>query len=291
MSGALPPCETLTLAAHPQWLEIRLNRPRARNAMSFQMVEELSAVFSALGADTQAVLIRGAGGHFCAGGDVRDMAAVLQQRKPSEGAEEESDPLVSANRRFGTLLSQLQRAPQFLLVALEGAVMGGGFGLACVSDLALALPSAEFGMPEVTLGITPAQIAPFVVARIGLTAARRLALMGQRIGAEEALRLGLIHELCADEATLQEAIQRSLVAVSRCAPGARAATKALLLEVGAPALEESLDRAAAGFAEAARGPEGQAGMMAFISKQRAPWRAPWGEITAPGVPGGGEEDG
>ena len=276
--AALPAYETLHVERHRQWITVTLNRPNARNAMSFQMVEELQALFDALDpAETQAVLLRGAAGHFCAGGDLRDMASVFQSgAAPEEGP----DPLVVANRRFGHLLSQLQRAPQVLIVALEGSVFGGGFGLACVADIALALPSATFGLPEVTLGITPAQIAPFVVARIGLTAARRLALTGRRFDAEEALKLGLIHELCANEEELQEELKRSLIAISRCAPVARATTKALLLQVGAPDLEASLDMAAEGFAEAARGPEGRAGVMAFMSKSRAPWRAPWGEILS-----------
>ena len=278
--------ETLRVVEHPQWVEVWLNRPAARNAMSFQMVEELRALFSSLGDDTQAVVLRGSGGHFCAGGDVKDMRTVLTQPAP-EGLEDagsktlDRDPLASANRKFGEMLSELQRCPQVLIVALEGSVMGGGFGLACISDVAFALPSARFALPEVTLGITPAQIAPFVVTRVGLTQARRLALTGRRFKAREALSLGIVHEVCEDEEALSRALEETLTAISACAPQARIATKALLHEVVAQDLDATLDRAALGFAHAARNGEGMAGMMAFISKTPPAWKTAWGEVSVP----------
>ena len=267
--------QTLLVRTHPQWVEIFLNRPKSRNAMSFEMVEELQALFSSFDEQVQAVVLRGVGGHFCAGGDVKDMAGMLQQPQST---------LAQANRKFGLLLEQLQSCPQLLIVVLEGAVMGGGFGLACISDVAFALPSARFGLPEVTLGVTPAQIAPFVVARIGLTQARRLALTGARIKADEALHLGLIHECCPDEVTLLDRLQNTLESVSRCAPDARKETKKLLLAVGAPDLGTILDQASEHFASAAQGKEGKSGMMAFISKRPPEWQSAWGTINIPPTP-------
>jgi len=289
----LGPYRTLRLRRAPQWVEVRLSRPEARNAMSFEMVGELRALFAALDspagrAEVQAVVLRGDGGHFCSGGDVKDMRAALSAPLPSGRAEGRAervraDALASANRGFGELLTAARACPQALIAALEGAVMGGGFGLACVADFAVARDDVTLALPEASLGLTPAQIAPFVAQRLGLPAARRLALTGLRLDATAALRLGLVEEVCDSEEALAAALTRLLGAVSRCAPEARAHTKRLLaraVALGAEAggdLDALLDDAALEFAAAARGGEGAQGMLAFIHKQPPPWQAAWGE--------------
>jgi isohexenylglutaconyl-CoA hydratase len=154
---------------------------------------------------------------------------------------------------------------------LEGAVLGGGFGLACVTDIAIAHEDASFGMPETGLGIPPAQIAPFVVERIGLSQARRLGVCGARFKGAEALRLGLVHFVAADEAQIQALLAEVLAQIRRCAPGANAVTKAIMLSVGRRDLDEILDDAARQFAEAVRGPEGAEGTMAFLQKRLPKW--------------------
>ena len=157
--------------------------------------------------------------------------------------------------------------------------MGGGFGLACVADLVVALPSARFALPEVTLGLTPAQIAPFVVARLGAPRTRQLALTGARFGAQEALAYGLVHQCLDDEAALNEHLTQTLTTLSRCAPEARRATKQLILSATHADRDQVLDHAALGFAHAAREGEGMAGMMAFITKQSPAWQQAWGAIA------------
>ena len=191
----LPETETITLARDGSVLHITLNRPEARNAMSLAMVSELMDVFDwlendAAGAEVRTLVLRGADGHFCAGGDIKDMAGARQQ-----AAEGDPEAFLRLNRRFGEMISRANRLPQVLITVLEGAVMGGGFGLACVSDVAIAAGDAKFGLPETGLGVIPAQIAPFVVQRIGLTRARRIALTGQRFDGHHALTLGVVHEV------------------------------------------------------------------------------------------------
>ena len=158
------------------------------------------------------------------------------------------------NRAFGSLLEEAQAAPQLLVALVEGAVLGGGFGLACVSDVAIAAADAQFGLPETSLGILPAQIAPFVVRRIGLTQARRLALTAARFDGREALRLGLVHFCEADADALEQRLEETLEQL-RCAPNANAATKALLLASESGELGALLDDAARQFAEAVGGAE------------------------------------
>ncbi len=282
--------QTLKIVRHPQWVEVTLARPAVRNAMSFEMVDELRQTFRSLrdDHDTQAVVLRGAGGHFCAGGDVKDMREILASPSPSSdtqasdndgGSPVEHNPLAQANRTFGEMLSEIEGAPQVVIVVLEGAVMGGGFGLACVADIALALPSARFGLPEVTLGLTPAQIAPFVVARVGSMRARQLALTGARFDAEAARSYGLVHACFANETELNQHLSQTLVNISNCAPEARRATKELILSAGNPDRAQLLDHAALGFAHAVREGEGMAGMMAFITKQSPAWQQAWGNIA------------
>lgn len=266
----LPQTETLLLERKGHALHVTLNRPQSRNAMSLRMVRDLMGVFDAIEGDrsVRAVVLRGAEGHFCAGGDVRDMA----NARAALGKTEE-DPFYSLNREFGRMISRVNRAPQVVIAVLEGAVLGGGFGLACVSDVAIAASDAKFGLPETGLGVIPAQIAPFVVTRIGLTQARRLALLGARFDGAEAYRLGLVHYLCDGPEAIERQLAEVLDQVKRCAPRANVVTKALMLRAGQLELDAVLDDAARDFARAVQGPEGQEGTLAFMQKRTPSWAA------------------
>ena len=265
----LPNTETLLLSLEAGVLNVTLNRPDSRNAMSLAMVGELRAVLAAVHGDlsVRAIVLRGAGGHFCAGGDIKDMASARARSQGEGGA----DAYRALNRAFGSLLEEAQRTPQVLIAVLQGAVLGGGFGLACVSDIAIARQDARFGLPETTLGILPAQIAPFVVGRIGLTQTRRLALTAARFDGSEAERLGLVHFSEPDDAALEVRLQQVLGQVRQCAPQANAATKALLLATEGQALGPLLDSAAEQFAAAVTGAEGVEGTLAFVQKRPPKW--------------------
>ena len=268
MEHQLPHCETLILEKQGPSLFLTINRPDVRNAMSLQMVAELAALFTEVENDNsiRAVIIHGAGGHFCAGGDIKDMAGARGQK-----GEGKDDPFYKLNRAFGQMIQQVNESSKVVIAITEGAVMGGGFGLACVSDLAIAGPTAKFGMPETTLGVIPAQIAPFVVERIGLTQARRLALLGLRIDAAEACALGIVHQVAESEEQLDDMLNQALERVRLCAPNATAETKALLHRVGNESMAGLLDAAAGKFAAAIRGPEGTEGTMAFMQKREPKW--------------------
>ncbi|WP_201192979.1 enoyl-CoA hydratase/isomerase family protein [Pseudomonas fluorescens] len=262
--STLPDCQTLLLERHNGVLHITLNRPQSRNAMSLQMVAELRSVLAATRDDRaiRALVIGGADGHFCAGGDIKDMAAARAQ---GPGAYRD------LNRAFGALLQAVQHAPQVVVTVLQGAVLGGGFGLACVSDIAIADHQAQFGLPETSLGLLPAQIAPFVVQRIGLTQARRLALTAARFDGIQARRMGLVHFVEQDPQALAERLDEVLAHVLCCAPGANAATKQLLLASALQPSDELLDQAAEWFSEAVTGAEGTEGTIAFVQKRKPRW--------------------
>ncbi|WP_411392307.1 enoyl-CoA hydratase/isomerase family protein [Pseudomonas sp. MPB23] len=249
---------TLLLEPHNGVLHITLNRPECRNAMSLEMVNDLHTVLAQLDSQVRAVVISGAGGHFCAGADVKDLVSAGNQ-------------LAALNRAFGTLLLAVEALPQVVIVVLQGAVLGGGFGLACVSDIAITDHKAQFGLPETSLGVLPAQIAPFVVKRIGLTHARRLALTAARFDGVEAQRLGVVHFTEYDPQALAQRLDEVLGDVLRCAPGANARTKALLLASVEQPLGPLLDQAAQWFAEAVTGEEGIEGTQAFVHKRKPSW--------------------
>jgi isohexenylglutaconyl-CoA hydratase len=264
----LPETTTLVLARAASVLRVTLNRPEARNAMSLVMVRELESVFEAVSEDrsVRTIVIRGAGGHFSAGGDVKDMAGA-RMAEVKDGR----DPIYEVNRAFGRMLERAEAAPQALVAVCEGAVLGGGFGLACVADVTLTSETAEFGLPETGLGLPPAQIAPFLVKRLGLSQTRRLAVTGGRFDGREALRIGLAHECFADAASLDAGLSALLGRIARCAPGAIATTKRIVLAVGSKPISELLDEGAVSFAASVRSAEGTEGTMAFMQKRTPTW--------------------
>lgn len=262
---------------------LTLNRPEVRNAMSQVMVQELLAALRAAESDAavRVLVLRGAGGHFCAGGDISDMAQArmkLAQRQAMGGAaasddaaHEAADPVADFNAQFGRLCLAYARTSLPLVTVLEGTVMGGGFGLACVSDVSLAGPSTVFRLPETALGVIPAQIAPFLVERLGYAEAKRLAVTGAKIDAAQALVIRLVHEVLPDATALDAALQRSVASILACAPGAIAATKGLLARARSEAPDGLIDEAAALFSRAVLSDEGQEGTSAFMQKRKPYW--------------------
>ena len=263
----LPDCKEILLNLEDGILYLTLNRPQKRNAMNNVLVSEIMSTFDAIqdSREIRAVVLRGAGGHFCAGGDISGM------NKEGESQEDAKQGAREFNRAFGRMITRVNRAPQVVITLLEGAVLGGGFGLACISDVAIADVDAKLAMPETGLGIPPAQIAPFVVLRIGLTQTRRLALLGERIGGKEAVRLGLVHYVTEGEEAMRAKLEEVLHKLRRCAPGATALTKNLILDVGGAELESLLDRASNDFAGALTSEEGRDGILAFIEKRKPYW--------------------
>jgi isohexenylglutaconyl-CoA hydratase len=247
-------------------LHVTLNRPELRNAMSQTMVRELRVVLAQaeMRADTRVLVLRGAGGHFCAGADLKDMAQARAQEADEPGT------LVRLNAAFGELLMAYAGTGIVVVAVLEGTVMGGGFGLACVADVAIAGTSAVFRLPETSLGMVPAQIAPYLVERLGYAEAKRLAVTGGRLDADQALSLRLVHGVHAAGA-LDSALHAVLHDILQCAPAAVAATKALIARARLHAPASLVQEAAEAFARAALGAEGREGTRAFLDKRAAGW--------------------
>ena len=259
-------------------LHVTLNRPESRNAMSLLMVRELLAVLrhAESGGQVRVVVVRGAGGHFCAGADLKDMAMARMQTlqaNHSSAAPADShqpDAIAQANAQFGELCVAFANTPLAIVAVLEGTVMGGGFGLACVADVALASETASFRLPETSLGLIPAQIAPFLVERLGYSQAKRLAVTGGRLDASAALAIGLVHSVH-ETPKLDEDLVQVLADITACAPGALAATKSLMVRARFADPAALVSDAARVFSQAAQGAEGLEGTTAFMQKRKPIW--------------------
>jgi isohexenylglutaconyl-CoA hydratase len=260
---------TLELERTDDWLTVWLNRPGSRNALDSAMTAELRAVFDAVAVDAaiRGVTLRGRGGVFCAGGDLKAFRTMAVDEATR------LDTAIAHNLEAGQLFERINTLPQVVVVLVEGAAMAGGLGMACCADVVAVTRDARFALTETTLGIPPAQIAPIVAARLGLATARRLMLTAARFGGEEALSLGLADFVAVDVAEL-ERIETDLRAqVRRCAPGANAATKAILLAARTLQGEPLRQFAAESFARALMGAEGREGLQAFLDKRPPRWAA------------------
>lgn len=257
---------TLLLHREGPVCHVTLNRPEQRNAMSAQMVAELRAALAAAQADgqTRVIVLRGAGRHFCAGADLQDLAAARARLA------EHPEALAEQNAAFGDLCVDFSNTGLATVAVLQGTVMGGGLGLACVADVVIADHSVSFRLPETSLGLVPAQIAPYLVERLGYSEARRLAVTGGRLDAQQALLLRLVHELHAPD-QLEAALVRVVGEILQCAPGAIAASKQLISQSRFMPAATLVHDAAQVFSQAALGPEGVEGVGAFLAKRKAAW--------------------
>lgn len=258
----------ITLARDGAVVRLTLNRPDRRNALTHAMMLELEDAFRRIRDDQscRALVLRGAGGHFCAGGDLDAMAAMPPS--PANGA---LDPLVPAYRQFGDALLALNRLPQATVAIVEGSAVGGGFGMACCSDVVILHDSARFGMPEPKVGFIPSQIIPFVVRRIGEGPARDLAVTGRVIDAAEARRLGIGAHLCAGTADINRTLRAVLDDILRLEPQAVATVKRLVLQCATSEDGAVLDAAAASLVGLLRRPQASEGIKAFMAKTAPSW--------------------
>jgi methylglutaconyl-CoA hydratase len=238
-----------------EWLRITLARPERRNAFDPALVAELTEAFGAVG-EARAVVLTGEGPSFCAGADIEAMRAAAQLSQ----AENIEDAL-----RLRRLLEAVDGCPAPVVALVHGHALGGGLGLICCADIAVAHPDTVFGFSETKLGIIPAVISPFALAAIGPRAARRYFVTGERFDAETALRLALVHALDDD---LENAGEDVLAQLASAGPEAARAAKRLVLDAPLDA-RETAGRIAHRRASA----EAQEGLSAFLKKRRASWRA------------------
>ena len=245
--------EALRVARDGAVLRVTLARPERRNAFDAALIAELTEAFADV-ADARVVVLAGEGPSFCAGADVEWQRAAIDLSY---------DENVADALRLYRMLEAIDSCPAPVVARVQGYALGGGSGLVACADVALAAEDAVFGFSEVKLGIIPAVISPFVLARIG-AAARRYFLSGERFDAPTALRIGLVHEVAADLDGALDHVVRELLSSG---PEAARAAKRLVRE--RPGGEEAAHVAAS----LRTSPEGQEGLRAFLEKRRASWRS------------------
>ena len=235
-------------------LRITLARPERRNAFDAELIRELTEAFDEVG-DARAVVLAGDGESFCAGADVD------WQRSAIDLSYEEN---VEDALRLYRMLKAIDSCPAPVVARVQGYALGGGSGLVCCTDVAVAAADAVFAFSEVKLGIVPAVISPFVFPRIGTAAARWLFLTGERFDAETALRIGLVHEIAEG---LDVVLERVIAELLSAGPEATRSAKQLIRD------RPDGEQAARLAARLRTSPEGQEGLRAFLEKRRATWNA------------------
>lgn len=263
----LPKTENILLEQDAGWLTIWFNRPDNRNALSKELTTELKEVLNAVRdkKNIRGITLRGKGGVFCAGGDLKGF------KNNYQGGSQTVEDIAAASRQGGQMFDLINELPQVVLILVEGAAIAGGLGMVCCADAVAVTKDARFAMTETAIGIPPAQIAPFVAQRLGLRIARRLMVTASRFDGKEAHRLGLADYVVDDAAGLDQIEADMKKQVRRCAPGANAVTKAIVLATRHLNREQQLDFAAKGFAECMLSDEGREGVASFIEKRKPIW--------------------
>ena len=234
-------------------LRVTMSRPDQRNAFDAALIEELTVAFSGVGDDVRAVILAGEGTSFSAGADVEWMRAAV------ELSYEEN---VADARRLRKMLETIDSCPAPVIARAQGYALGGGCGLVACSDIAVSSYDTKFGFSEVKLGIIPAVISPFALAKIGASASRRYFVTGERFNADTALRIGLVHELAED---LDAAVDELLDELRSAGPEAVRHAKKLVLERPDGLGTERR------IAQRRTSEEGQEGLRAFVEKRQPSW--------------------
>lgn len=243
---------------------VELNRPDVRNAFNDQLILDLQKTFDGIetNSSVRVVVLKGAGPVFCAGGDLKWM---------QESVNLDAEKNLQDTRKLARMFATLNTCSKPVVGLVHGAVIGGGVGLTSICDYVIASKETVFSLAEVRLGIIPACIGPFVLAKIGESHARAYFMSAERFGAERAQQIGLVHELAESPEAMHLACDRITKNLLQCGPNAMAAAKRLVGELKTKKQDEALEFVARCLAELRVTPEGQEGLKAFLEKRKPNW--------------------
>lgn len=244
-------------------LNVTLNRPDVHNAFNDELIAEAIDLFSNIDPSAaRAVVLRGTGKNFCAGADLNWMSRMVSYTREE-------------NIRDSSLLAKMyaliNECPLPIVGRIQGAAIGGGVGLVAVCDVAITTTTSQFGLSEVKLGILPAVISPYVIAKIGESHARALFLTGERFEAERALRIGLVHRVVETADDLDNAVYETVTQLRTSGPEAVRACKQLIAKVAHSELADAVPYTIEAIATRRVSAEGQQGMKAFLNKELPEW--------------------
>ena len=248
----------------PGVLQITMARPDVFNAFDETMIHEIGQAFAHANSrsDVRVIVLAGEGKHFSAGADLQWMTRASQASVEWNLADA---------RRFAEMLYNIESSPKPVIARIQGAALGGGVGLACACDIAIATEQASFAISEAKFGILPAAIGPYVTNAIGKRQARRLALTTERISAAQALSIDLVHEVVKAE-ELDAAVDKSVTALLASGPNAMAEIKKLYAQLSVGPISEATRELTAQTISRVRGTaEAREGFDAFLNKRSANW--------------------
>ena len=247
-------------------LNVTLNRPDVHNAFNDELIAEAIDLFSNLDTGAaRAVVLKGTGRNFCAGADLNWMSRMVSYTR---------DENIRDSSLLAKMYALINECPLPVIGRIQGAAIGGGVGLVAVCDVAVSLATSQFGLSEVKLGILPAVISPYVIAKIGETHARALFLTGERFDAARAERIGLVHRVVESEAELDAAVYETVTQLKTSGPDAVRECKKLIAYVASHELADAVPYTIDAIATRRVSEEGQEGMKAFLTKGLASWVKP-----------------
>lgn len=255
--------ETVTLETDSRavaWLT--LNRPEKHNALNAQLIDDLRSACRDINADKsiRVVVLTGKGESFCAGGDLAWM---------KDQAKETREEKIAGTQQLASMLHDLDTLSKPLIGRINGQAFGGGTGMISVCDVPVGLKATRFAVTDCSLGLVPATISPYVVARMGLANARSYMYNAKPFTGEDAKRLGLLAE-AVDDGMLDEAVEKEIGYFLRCSPVAVEASKKLAQFVATHGFEDNLVYTADRLADAWETEDGQEGIRCFFAKE-TPW--------------------
>jgi methylglutaconyl-CoA hydratase len=244
-------------------LTVTLNRSEVHNAFNDELIAEAIDLFSSIDPDAaRVVVLKGTGKNFCAGADLNWMSRMVSYTREEN---------VRDSSLLAKMYALINECPLPVVGRIHGAAIGGGVGLVSVCDVAIALDRSQFGLSEVKLGILPAVISPYVIAKIGATHARALFLTGERFDAQRAMRIGLVHRVVESEAELDAAVYETVTQLKTSGPEAVRECKKLISYVASHELADAIPYTIDAIATRRVSEEGQEGMKAFLEKGLASW--------------------
>lgn len=260
--------QTLSVTTRqPGVVQVTMNRPAVFNAFDEAMIAELDRAFADLAQDdaVRVIVLAGEGKHFSAGADLQWM------QRASQASLEWN---LGDARQFAGMLARIEACPKPTVARIQGAALGGGVGLACACDIAVAADNASFAVSEAKFGILPAVIGPYVTNAVGKRQAKRLALTATRVGATEALAMGLVQQLVALDA-LDAAVDATVKELLVCGPQAQVEIKQLFAQLGVGPITPDVRELTAQTISRVRGTdEAREGFAAFLGKRPAHWMNP-----------------
>ena len=257
--------DTIDIAVDERGVAVlMLDMPERHNALAPQMIAELTEAAERLGTDpaVRVVVLTGNGKSFCAGGDLAWMKEQMAADAETRAREA---------RKLAEMLGALDRMPKPLIGRVQGQAFGGGIGMMSVCDMAVGVEGAKFGLTETRLGLIPATIGPYVVARMGAARARRVFMSARIFDGAEAVELGLLAKAVAAE-DLDAAVEAEVAPYLACAPGAVAKAKALVAALEPRVNDAVVDMTIAALVDAWESDEGPEGVSAFFEKRKPSWQ-------------------